>query len=522
MEDGTWFRFPQGASGDVLPVILQDDYALRADDPVESSVVFFDTFDWRLFGRGLTLGRSGDAWAMRGLPAGAVLAHETSALTPDFAQAFPDGPLRQRIAPITGVRRLLPAGDAMFHTTPLRVLNADDKTIAWLNAREVQAGPCTAGAARSTVDMLVALQPVRGYRGHFRRLTRRLTQAGFVAAQWQETFERIALAAGRQPGAYSATPRVALALDMRADAAAQLILRRTLTVMQSNEEGIRADWDAEFLHDFRTAVRRTRSALSQIPAVFPPETTQYFRDAFALLGQKTNRLRDLDVYLLAEPDYRALFPAGMGEHITPLFDYLRRQREEAARDVSDYLGSPAYTAVMAAWETFLQEPLPIEPAAPNAAVPIGALARQRIARQYQRVIKDGNRILESDDDERVHQLRIDCKKLRYQLEFFASLFPRKELNRLVKQLKRLQDKLGEFNDLSVQQVYLLQTSVVLPVATAADRLALVAIGSLVENLGTRARDMKPDIVRAFGDFSAAPNRALVRRLLSSNQEGADT
>lgn len=71
-------------------------------------------------------------------------------------------------------------------------------------------------------------------------------------------------------------------------------------------------------------------------------------------------------------------------------------------------------------------------------------------------------------------------------------------------------------------MYLLQTSAVLPVATAADRLALVAIGSLVENLGTRARDMKPDIVRAFGDFSAAPNRALVRRLLSSNQEGADT
>ena len=51
------------------------------------------------------------------------------------------------------------------------------------------------------------------------------------------------------------------------------ILRHTLAVMRANEEGIKADWDTEFLHDYRTAVRRTRSALSQIPGIFPPEIT---------------------------------------------------------------------------------------------------------------------------------------------------------------------------------------------------------------------------------------------------------
>ena len=54
----------------------------------------------------------------------------------------------------------------------------------------------------------------------------------------------------------------------------------------SNEEGIKADWDVEFLHDYRTAVRRTRSALSQITDVFPPETTQHYKEAFGLLGEQ--------------------------------------------------------------------------------------------------------------------------------------------------------------------------------------------------------------------------------------------
>ncbi len=88
--------------------------------------------------------------------------------------------------------------------------------------------------------------------------------------------------------------------------------------MRANEEGIKADSDMEFLHDYRTAVRRTRSALSQIPDVFPPETTERYKEAFGLLGEQSNRLRDLDVYLLSEPEYRAMFPEAMRDHIAPL------------------------------------------------------------------------------------------------------------------------------------------------------------------------------------------------------------
>ncbi|MCB0284108.1 MAG: CHAD domain-containing protein, partial [Calditrichaeota bacterium] len=45
---------------------------------------------------------------------------------------------------------------------------------------------------------------------------------------------------------------------------------------------------------------------------------------------------------------------------------------------------------------------------------------------------------------------IVCKKLRYLIEFFSSLYPQEAVNDAIKQLKALQDNLGDFNDLSVQ------------------------------------------------------------------------
>jgi CHAD domain-containing protein len=61
---------------------------------------------------------------------------------------------------------------------------------------------------------------------------------------------------------------------------------------------------------------------------------------------------------------------------------------------------------------------------------------------------------ETTPDELIHQLRINCKKLRYLMEFFTPLFPPTKIKSLIRSLKLLQDNLGNFNDYSVQQQYL--------------------------------------------------------------------
>ena len=48
----------------------------------------------------------------------------------------------------------------------------------------------------------------------------------------------------------------------------------------------------------------------------------------------------------------------------------------------------------------------------------------------------------------VDSLRIAVKKLRYTAEFFASLYPRKKVKRYIKKVRRLQEYLGEINDIA--------------------------------------------------------------------------
>jgi CHAD domain-containing protein len=232
------------------------------------------------------------------------------------------------------------------------------------------------------------------------------------------------------------------------------------------------------------------------------------------LGSLTNRLRDLDVYLLAESAYRARLPDSIRQDIGPLFDYLRTQREQALQDVIVGLDSAKCARILRDWEVFLNQPVPETPEAANAAIPIIDLARQRIYRRYRRVVKDGNYVLEHTQDELLHALRIECKKLRYLLEFFASLFPPKKVARLISQLKRLQDNLGEFNDLSVQQEYLLGIAEELPVSDRQTRRALVATGFLVESLARRQQVVKAGFAQAFTDFTSPANQRLYRELFA--------
>jgi CHAD domain-containing protein len=122
---------------------------------------------------------------------------------------------------------------------------------------------------------------------------------------------------------------------MRSDEASKIILRSLLQVMKTNEAYIEKDLDTEFLHDYRVAVRRTRSALGQIKNVFPKEPTLRFKKDFSFVGKLSNQLRDLDVYLLKKDAYKALLPSVLRDDIDPLFDYLSNKRSKALSKLSE-------------------------------------------------------------------------------------------------------------------------------------------------------------------------------------------
>lgn len=159
-------------------------------------------------------------------------------------------------------------------------------------------------------------------------------------------------ATGKTPGDYSSKFRVTLRSDMSANDALRVILRYLLRIMKQNEMGIKTDIDTEFLHDFRVSVRRTRSALTQIKSIFPADVTESWKNNFAELGKSTNRLRDLDVYLLEKQAYSNMLPEALRSGLEPLFKTLQSERKQEHRRVLRYLNSKAYLDLITSWGNF--------------------------------------------------------------------------------------------------------------------------------------------------------------------------
>jgi CHAD domain-containing protein len=445
METPMRFALPEAFEGDDFMRDLSAQYAIKQEKTTAEHCVYYDTFDWRLYQHSLMLYSTATRLCLQAFPEHTTLASTPIAGPPVFVTDLPDGALRERLAPIIEVRALLKLFTMQSRCTCLRLLNRDEKTVLRL-LFEDYAMIELPGTPRLAAGLW--LRPVRGYDKQARRVARWLTARGFTVIHDSPYLQGLA-AVQKHPGEYSSKLQVQLHPTMRADEATKVILRRLLQVMRQNEAGIIDDIDTEFLHDFRVAVRRTRSALGQIKRVFPAPVTARFQKDFAYLTSITNALRDLDVYLLHKADYQAKLPTPLRSDIEPLFAYIQRQRSKAFGTLRRRLRSKTYADIICRWEAFLGQ-LPEEnPAAAKAMRPISQVARQRLEKKRRGVLRLGQSLPADANAQQLHALRIECKKLRYLLEFFASLFP--ETLVLVKHLKLVQDNLGRFHDLCVQE-----------------------------------------------------------------------
>ncbi|MCK6621325.1 MAG: CHAD domain-containing protein [Calditrichaceae bacterium] len=490
---------------------LAESYPLQREREVRDQAVFYDTFDWRLYEKGLLLLHQDETLALAPLKDEHLpLCVCTVAETPLFAEDLPEGELRNRLTPIIEMRALLKLFEKRSRLRTLRVLDEAQKTVAYL---ALETALLSGAGNKRHSHTVLWLRPLRGYEAQAESLHNFLSESGCRPAgeSWPEIAAPVT---ERAPGDYSTKLRVPLEAQQPSGEAAKTILRVLLSAMRANEEGIRKDIDTEFLHDFRVAVRRTRSALGQLKGVFPVAETQRFRKDFSYLGKLSNRLRDLDVYLLHEKEYQNLLPEALRGGIDPLFDYLRVERRKEQRKMARALRSPRYLQILQDWEAFLNAPAENSPSAPNAGVPTGELAGARIYKRFRAVLKAGRGISGASPDSELHALRLECKKLRYLLEFFSSLYPEQEIQRLVKQLKGLQDNLGRFQDLFVQQGTLLSWVERFSAAAGEGEKTVIAIGSLVGSLEAEKRQVRSAFPGIFAKFASGGNKKLFKKLFA--------
>jgi CHAD domain-containing protein len=197
-----------------------------------------------------------------------------------------------------------------------------------------------------------------------------------------------------------------------------------------------ATGDGEAVHDFRVALRRTRTVLEVGREVFGRFHANEVRSALREVHRATGALRDEEVLLellaslsVDRPDVKA-WTEGRVRRERRLRTALRRRIREGDVD----RGRRLLDAMLA----FRTKPS----------------RDRRVTKFARRAVEDARREVDRrrsgplHDPEALHQLRIAYKRLRYTIETFEGML-QPELASLVQTATRFQSKLGKLHDIDM-------------------------------------------------------------------------
>jgi CHAD domain-containing protein len=500
--------------GDVSPEAiarsLQAVLPARYHPIVRHRFTVLDTFDGRVKRAGARLTRAGvdgsSAMVWQPPNGGSHLAVKLTQPV-SFAWDLPDGPLQQTLAPVIGVRRLLEQADAEKFGSLLEILDDRNKTVARLRIESGRARRPVSSDAWQPLPTVVTLTGMRGYTEAYERLVPVIeSRPGIECCPDGLHGVMLRLLGALEPGDASALS-VDLPPMVRADVGARQIHLALLGILVANEPGVRANLDTEFLHDFRVAVRRTRSLLRQIRDVFPPDMVQHFSTEFAWVGRLTGPPRDIDVLVLAlRGDQGDLRVGDMGA----LTAFLGQVQQREHRALVEALESSRYRRLLSEWEAFLRRPALCESEAANAGRSLADVVSRRAWRLSRRIADQARTVDDHTTAARLHEVRIAAKKLRYLIDVMPGFYDAADLDRVLVALKNLQRVLGDFNDAHAQEERLVECGLALG-ASGGTAGALLALGRLAERCRQRRQSLRPQIAERLAHFRARDTRLACRR-----------
>lgn len=520
------FNIPRNQSVKGIETLLKKNVNLSKQITSNVRRTYLDTFDRRVFNKGGVLEATTDRdkiWiSWRSLEVGQIFGKYQVYQLPRFAWDIKTKGLRTRLKKILDVRALLPVVTVESEVHSFNVLDGQAKTTLRI---EIQSDhiPYQSGGARQqdkrykALEKRIHLFPLKGYKKMLNQVRKVLKQECHLVPPKSDPFVTTLNSVGHMPADVTQELEV-IQPEQRADIAVKSIFMRLLDEMEQNENGMHHDIDSEFLHDFRVAVRRTRSLLNQMKSVLPePRISRFSRD-FAWLGKVTSPTRDMDVYLLTFDAYQRRLPLELREDLVPLYEFLLRHKRMEHTRMIKALDTVRYKRLKKDWKKFLASKPPGRTTLVHADSPIGVVASQRVWHIYRKAIKQGRAIKPDSPATMLHELRKTCKKLRYMNEFFQDIYPRNKIRQLISNLKMLQDNLGEFQDLEVQQISLRNFIQSMEQETGITDETRHAMNMLVARLEDRDKQVRKEFSARFKKFTSPTNQKLYKQIFTARKQ----
>jgi inorganic triphosphatase YgiF len=302
----------------------------------------------------------------------------------------------------------------------------------------------------------IELELKRGSAAQLFEVARALTQSLPARLAVKSKSERgYELIDGEEEKPVKAT-HVALPPEVRTRDAFRIVGLACLRQIVNNDAALNKG-DPEAVHQMRVGLRRLRAAMSLFAALLRDSQTASIKKELKWLAGELGPARELEVLVS-----RVVAPVKRQRRrwrgMPSLSQEIAERRDAALARAQTAVQSPRFRSLTLEVAAWLEAGLWTKPQddliRDRGDLPIEEFAFEQLARRWRKVRKKGSVLAKLDARSR-HKLRIQTKKLRYAAEFFASLFTTKRGMKRRKQflaaLERLQDGLGDLNDIAVHE-----------------------------------------------------------------------
>jgi CHAD domain-containing protein len=293
--------------------------------------------------------------------------------------------------------------------------------------------------------------------------------------------------------------------------AGRKVLYFHLLRMLKHEPGTRAGEDIEELHDMRVATRRMRSAFRVFAPYFKARVIRPYIVGLRRTARALGAVRDLDVFMQKAQVYLDDLGSERTADLDPLLETWEEQRVQARKAMIDALDGAKYRDFAEAFQLFLETPgagARRSDKIPPKPMLVRHVAPQLIYTRWAGVQAFGP-LLDAAPVSVLHALRIECKRLRYTLEFFQEVMG-PESEQVINEVIGLQDHLGNLNDADVANALLSDFLFVPRRNGTAERV--IAPG-VVAYLAVKQRELQ-SLIETFPQVWEDFNRPQVRQLLA--------
>lgn len=450
-------QFTLRASGlESLRKQLKEELQLSDESKDCFKITYLDSFDWQVYRKKAVLGftQHGEDRQLHWRQLNSSTLRDKTplggAVVVDYAANLPDGKLKSRLVKVLGARAMMRVATIQINRQTLVKRNEDDKIILRIHFDTYKLlNPHTGTFA--LFEKRILLVPLRGYSSTLTSVAAHIAEKPALCEVGTDIAETLFERCGFKHIGNITKSDSQLDAELPIAMAAKIILNALFETLMTSETRILHHKKPKNLHNYRIAVRKTRALLHQLKGVYDSNALKKFKKAFKWLGEITTPPRDMDVYRQKFDEYRQILPEDRREHLVFLRDRLSKKQEEGYNHFIQALTSQRYQQLKQDYQIFLQKPEGIISRQMLADKPVLQVANQRIWKLYKQVLKEGHAIHESSPSTELHELRKTCKKLRYMIEFFQVLYNKKKIRSAIMVLKKLQENLGDYNDLSLQQ-----------------------------------------------------------------------